>query len=239
VEGGTDEAVEAALRDAELVHELAPLVGGEALQLGLEVGVDRNALEPRLTGAELANRRAVAVAGDVGDVEHRLAGQQAGGVELPPLVGGQAGGAQRRPAFENLPIAEQALALGGVLVGMGPPVLVALGDRAIEHLEVGEHELGLDDLRVALRVDAGEDVGHLAAWEAADHVGDGVDLADLAEKLVAEPFPLLAPLTRPAMSMKRIAHGVTLPGDRERASASRRGSGTATTPTLLEMVVNG
>ena len=116
-----------------------------------------------MTGAELGQRRAVAVAGDVGDVEHRLAGEQAGGVELPPLVGGQAGRAQRRPAFENRPIAEQPLALGGVLVGVGPPVLVALGDRAIEHLEVGEHELGLDDLRVTLRIDAGEDVGNLAA----------------------------------------------------------------------------
>ncbi len=41
------------------------------------------------------------------------------------------------------------------------------------------------------------------------------------------------------MSMKRIAHGVTLSGASACASASSRGSGTATTPTLLEMVVNG
>ena len=85
---------------------------------------------------------------------------------------------------------EQPPALGGVLVRVGPPVLVALGDGAVEHLEVGEHELGLDHLGVADRIDVGEHVGDLAARKAADHVGDGVDLADLAEELVAEPLAL-------------------------------------------------
>ena len=33
-------------------------------------------------------------------------------------------------------------------------------------------------------------MGHVVVLEAAQHVGDGVDLADVAEELVAEPFAL-------------------------------------------------
>src|SRR3546814_6206717 len=47
----------------------------------------------------------------------------------------------------------------------------------------------LHGLGIAERVDRALDVGHLAL-EAAQHVDDGVDLADVGEKLVAEALAL-------------------------------------------------
>ena len=80
------------------------------------------------------------------------------------------------------------------------------------------------------------DVGIL---EAAQHVDDGVDLADIAEELVAQP-----------LALRRAAHQA---GDIDEfqlvgtifadlpiaASTSSRGSGTATRPTFGSIVQNG
>ena len=66
-----------------------------------------------------------------------------------------------------------------------------LGQRfgpAFHAFEVGEQELGLDGLDVAQRVDRALDMGDAAALVAAHHMGDGVDLADVAEELVAQPL---------------------------------------------------
>ena len=46
-------------------------------------------------------------------------------------------------------------------------------------------------------------MGHVVIVETAQHVGDGIDFADMGEELVAEPFALgSAPCTSPAMSTK-------------------------------------
>ena len=73
---------------------------------------------------------------------------------------------------------------------LSPPraLLSSAVDAPLEAVEVGQHQLGLDDLGVAQRIDAALDVGHVGIVEAAQHVDDGVDLADVAEELVAEPF---------------------------------------------------
>jgi hypothetical protein len=53
------------------------------------------------------------------------------------------------------------------------------------------------------------------------------------------PSPLLAPATRPAMSTNSTVVGMILSGLAMPASASRRGSGTPTTPTFGSIVQNG
>ena len=75
--------------------------------------------------------------------------------------------------------------------------------------------------------------------EAAHDLHDRVDLADVGEELVAEPFALVAPLTRPAMSTNSIAAGITFCVCAISAMTSRRGSGTATMPTFGSIVQNG
>ena len=62
--------------------------------------------------------------------------------------------------------------------------------RAVEHrldrLQVGQHQLGVDRLDVADRVDAPLDVHDVAVVEAADDVQDRVDRADVRQELVAQ-----------------------------------------------------
>ncbi|MCY1535036.1 hypothetical protein D9M68_704240 [compost metagenome] len=54
--------------------------------------------------------------------------------------------------------------------------------------EVGQAELGEDDLDVGDRVDLVGDVDHVVVFEAAHHVDDGVRLANVGEELVAQAF---------------------------------------------------
>ena len=56
----------------------------------------------------------------------------------------------------------------------------------LEAFEIGKHQLGLDGLCVGDRIDAVLDVRDVVVLEAAHDIGDGVDLADVAEELVAE-----------------------------------------------------
>jgi hypothetical protein len=75
--------------------------------------------------------------------------------------------------------------------------------------------------------------------ETADHVDDGVHLADVGQELVAQPSPWLAPLTSPAMSTNSTVAGTLRSGLTMAASASSLGSGTWTTPVLGSMVAKG
>jgi hypothetical protein len=68
---------------------------------------------------------------------------------------------------------------------------------------------------------------------------DAVGLADVGEKLVAEPFTPRAPATNPAISTNSTAAGVTFSGPSMLAIRARRESGKGTTPTLGSTVQNG
>ncbi len=68
--------------------------------------------------------------------------------------------------------------------------LARLLDAALKAFEVGEHQLGLDRVGIADRIDAALDVGDVVVLEAAQHMHDGVDFADVGEELVAEAFTL-------------------------------------------------
>ena len=60
-----------------------------------------------------------------------------------------------------------------------------------------------------------------------------------ARNWLPRPSPWLAPATRPAMSTNSMVAGTMRVGWSMFASASRRASGTGTTPTLGSMVANG
>jgi hypothetical protein len=109
----------------------------------------------------------------------------------------------------------------------------------LDALQIGQHQLGLDGLGIGDGIDAALHMGHVAILETAQDMGDGVDLADIGEELVAEPLPLDAPFTRPAMSTKVMRAGMTCFDLAISASLSSRGSGTATSPTLGSIVQKG
>ena len=79
---------------------------------------------------------------------------------------------------------------GGRFLVLAAGALADLHDAALEAVEVGEHQLGLDRLGVGDRVDAALDMGDVVILEAAQHMDDGVDLADVGEELVAQAFAL-------------------------------------------------
>ena len=127
--------------------------------------------------------------GDVGDEEHRLHRDEVQLAKGALLLVREVDGAQRRAFVDRLRRFRQR-------VGHRLRVLLAdarqtadavepFGDR----VEVGEHQLRLDDLDVALRIDRRLDVDDVRIVEAADDVQDRVGLADVGEELVAEPFP--------------------------------------------------
>jgi hypothetical protein len=91
---------------------------------------------------------------------------------------------------------QQALLLHRLLVAaahLAHEVLQPLLDA----FQIGQHQLGLDGLGVGHRVDAALDMGDVAILETAQHMGDGVDLADIGEELVAQPLALGRALHQP------------------------------------------
>ncbi len=60
----------------------------------------------------------------------------------------------------------------------------------LQTIQVGKHQLGLDSFGVGDRIDATLDMDDVVILEAAEHIGDRVDLADHGEELIAKPFAL-------------------------------------------------
>ena len=61
-------------------------------------------------------------------------------------------------------------------------------DAPFQAVQIGQHQFGLDRFGVADRIDAAFDMGDVVVLEAAQHMRDGVDFADIGEELVAEAF---------------------------------------------------
>ena len=59
----------------------------------------------------------------------------------------------------------------------------------LHHLEVGEHQLGIDDVDVANEIDRSRDVMDVRVLETTDHLHDGIDFADVGQELVPQSFP--------------------------------------------------
>ncbi len=68
--------------------------------------------------------------------------------------------------------------------------LLRLGYASLDGLEVLELQLIIDDLLVAHRIDRAVDMGDVVVVEAAEHMQDGIGLADIGQELVAEAFSL-------------------------------------------------
>ena len=88
-------------------------------------------------------------------------------------------GTGRLAGQQGLPVPGQYLAgLLGVLVSSGS-LFLKLAQTALDGLEVLELQLEVDDLLVPHRVHAAVHMGDVGVVEAAEHVQDGVGLADI------------------------------------------------------------
>ena len=137
---------------------------------------------------------------DVGDIDHRLIGEQEKVGDPQPLFGGEALRPDRLAGIEPLanPVQHRQLNLG-LLGGLAYPFRRLLRALAalLYALEILEAELGLDDLDVARGVHGAVHVNDVDVFEAADDMDDGVDLADLGEELVAAAAAGAGPFDEP------------------------------------------
>ena len=78
--------------------------------------------------------------------------------------------------------------LGFLVAALG--LLLHRDDAALEAVEIGEHQFGLDRGDVGERVDLALDMRDVAVLETAHDMRDRVAFADVGEKLVAEPLAL-------------------------------------------------
>src|SRR5690606_5603760 len=59
-------------------------------------------------------------------------------------------------------------------------------ERLLHAVQVGQGQLGVDGVDVGDRIDLAGDMDDVAVLEAAHHVGDRIDLADVGQELVAQ-----------------------------------------------------
>ena len=62
------------------------------------------------------------------------------------------------------------------------------GDPSFEHLDICKDQLKIDRLDIPERIDAAVHMDDIAVVKAADHMDDGVHLADIGEELIAQSF---------------------------------------------------
>ena len=82
---------------------------------------------------------------------------------------------------------EQALLLHCLLITAAHFAAKAL-QALLNAFNIGQHQLGFDRLGVRYRVDAPINMGNIRILKTAQHMSDGIDLADICQKLVAKPF---------------------------------------------------
>ena len=198
VKGGLDQAVEAALRLAEVFEEGLGLFFVELSDLRLDFcrdGDDFGALFGRVF-LDLLDVRVLVVGrgdfilSDVRDVERRLERQEVHLLDDLEVILGEVDLARRRSLVERGLDAAQDLVLDLRLFVAGLRDLGELHDALLDDLEVCEAELCLDDVDVAQRVDAALDMRDVRVDKAAHDMGDGVDLANVLEEFIAEALAL-------------------------------------------------
>ena len=82
----------------------------------------------------------------------------------------------------------------GLLVATRGSLLLHLLYALLDGLEILDLQLGIDDFLVAHGVHGAVHVGHVVVVEAAQHVDDGIRLADVGQELVAQSLTLAGAL---------------------------------------------
>ena len=127
---------------------------------------------------------------DVGDVKHRLHCDEEEVTGDNSFIVGQVGDASGLARVEDGEKLLQGLGFGlrGGRGGLRFGGFLGFDAALFDGVEIGEQELGIDDVDVVERRDLAGDVDDLVVVEAAHHVEDSVCLADVREELVAEAF---------------------------------------------------
>ena len=131
---------------------------------------------------------------DVADEHRRLGRDQAQRLQDDTLFLAEIDAAHRlRLVQRGLALLEHLHQRRGFLVVARARGLHVAVQALFHRGQVGQAELGLDDLDVGDRVHPAGHVDHVVVVETAHHVDDGVGLADVAQELVAQALALAGP----------------------------------------------
>ncbi len=199
--GRVGEPVEPGLGEPQCMEEVAAIVGGELRELGLHLGRKDDDLRRLLVlGEGGAERIHVGVAahdvglGHVRGIQDGLGREQVEGTPDRALLLGGDDGARRASRGQHvanrfqhalLELCLRISRLRGPRCPVQPPL-----DRG----EIGQPELDVDHFAVAYGVGRSHDVLNVGVVERPDHVDDCIHLADVGQKLVAEPLAPARPL---------------------------------------------
>ena len=133
------------------------------------------------------------VFGNIRDVQGRLRRQQVQRCQLLPIFLFQGHGAHRQTPIQvgNHVLQKLLGSSGRTVAALGSAH--RLGECLLHGPKIGQRQLGVDHLDIGGRIDLSCDVDHVRVLVASDHVGDGIGLPDMGEKLVTQSLALGGP----------------------------------------------
>ena len=149
------------------------------------------------------------------------------------------------PAYSVVPPSSSARAAVAAATRRGavlaePRLLLQPGQRLVDGLQVGEHQLGVDRLDVVARRDLAVDVHHVRVGEGPHHLADRAGVADVGEERVAAALPLRrAPHQTGDVDERHRRRDDLLRAEDLGELVQAAASGRPTTPTLGSIVANG
>ena len=193
-----DQAIQPALRKAEIFKERCCLFVIELGNLLLEARRYRHHLRPRtcsillhlLHVGILRIRCRRLILANVRDVENGLAREEIQITQDPLLLLGELHLARRPPRIERLLQALQCCVLRLCLLAPRFQQFRHLDEAFFHRLQIGKAQLCLDDVNIAQRVNAALYMRDVRALKAAHHMGDSIHLADVLEELISQPLAL-------------------------------------------------
>ena len=172
--------------------------GSRRRRLGLQLHAHAEHLGrvAQLGGHRLGQRVGVGhlVLAQVDHGQHRLVGEQEGGAQVGPLLGGERRPVERRAPVQRPPAPPPWPPPRRLERRVVPGHLPALGELRLDRVDVGQHQLELEGVQVVEGVGAAH---HVVVLEGPQHQHDGVDLADAGQEAVAQALARRRPGHQP------------------------------------------
>jgi hypothetical protein len=191
---GADHAIQTGLVQAQFLQEIAAIGFVELRNLRFDRRAHRDdfriLFDRALTHGIEVRIVLEAVLRDIRDVHERLERDQMQLLQQPPLLGILDQRPRRLAAVQMIAQLLQQIALPDRILVAGLRGLLRALQTALDGIEIGERQLGVDHFDVIERLDAARDVHDVVVFETAHDVRDRIRLANVREELVAKPFAL-------------------------------------------------
>ena len=193
--GGFDQFRQPAFRQTQVAQERCGLVVRQLGDFRLDPGGndDHFGVFCRTVFADLRHMNvggvlAGFVFADIGGVHDRLQRQQVHVAQQGLLLFLQPLPADRHAVGQAVPDFFQQLHLGQNLLVAAFQQALRFVEALLHRFDVGQAQFRVDDLDIPHRIDVALDMGDIRVGEAAHDLQDGVHLADMGQKLVAQAF---------------------------------------------------